>query len=389
MKKIKLNKNKIFKFPKKRTNTSELIGKVTKNDIKEEKIPKVTADERIKKLEELYIQSRKEYSNLFKDCPEALVYTDIDGIILTTNRYFEELTGFKEEELRNNSIVYCLKPEERKYFESNNKEYFETSIISKNNYWIEVAVRRTINQVENRLAGIIYSFQEISLLQRDRRLVKVLYYISQLANANIPLKELFPLIHEQLGRIINTTNFYIALTNSEQKEINFPYYTDEAAGDDETFINRYCTSQSIFHYVLKIGKPVLMDFQRYRKMLSYGYIESWDVMTNTHLWLAVPLKTNEKVIGVIALQSYNNARLYSERDIDLLEFVSQQVSSAIYKKVLKVKIAKMEQDLQETGSGKNKVHLDIDEQPLKESTSPLSKDNSENMKEIDENTKDN
>jgi len=83
---------------------------------------------------------------------------------------------------------------------------------------------------------------------------------------------------------------------------------------------------------LDIGKPVLMDFQHYRKMLSYGYIQPWDVMTNTHLWLAVPLKVEQKVIGVLALQSYDNARLYSEKDIDLLEFVAQQISTVIYRK---------------------------------------------------------
>ena len=79
-----------------------------------------------------------------------------------------------------------------------------------------------------------------------------------------------------------------------------------------------------------------MDFQRYRKMLSYGYIEPWDVMTNTHLWLAVPLKIEQKVIGVLALQSYDNARLYSEKDIDLLEFVAQQLSAAIFRKSIKI-----------------------------------------------------
>jgi PAS domain S-box-containing protein len=389
MKKNALNRNKIFKFPKKRTNSFKSINKNIENKVKVEEIPKASADERTKKLEELYIQARQEYSNLFKDCPEALVYTDIDGIILTVNRCFEDLTGFQEEEIKHNSIVYCLRPEERKYFETVNKEYFETSIVSKNNYWIEVAVRRTINQIDNRLAGIIFSFQEISHLRRERKIIQTLYKISQIANMDVSLLEIYPLIHEQLGQIINATNFYIALTDTKQGGINFPYYTDVAAGDDEIFINRYCTSQSIFHYVLKIGKPVLMDFQRYRKMLSYGYIEPWDVMTNTHLWLAVPLKAGEKIIGVIALQSYDNARLYTEKDIDLLEFVSQQLSTAIYKKALQVKITKMEQDLQETGSDKNKAHLDMDEQPLKEPTSPLSKDNSENMKQVNENVKDN
>jgi PAS domain S-box-containing protein len=365
--------NKLFKFRKKRNHSLGSFNKTIKNNGKKEETPKVVTDERVEKLKELYIQARQEYFNLFKHCPDALVYTDIDGIILTVNRCFENLTGFQKEELTNNSIVYCLRPEEKKYFETDNKDYFETSIASKDNYWIEVAVRRTVNQVDNRLAGIIYSFQEISQLQRERRIIQTLYHISQIANMGSALSEIYPIIHEQLGKIIDATNFYIALIGSEQGEIYFPYYTDEAAGDDEIFINRYCTSQSIFHYVLKVGKPVLMDFQRYRKMLSYGYIEPWDVMTNTHLWLAVPLKTDDKVIGVIALQSYDNARLYSEKDIDLLEFVSQQLSAAIYKKALKTKVTKMKQNLDQVNS--NKIQLDA--QIKKESISTTEQQNEE------------
>jgi PAS domain S-box-containing protein len=315
---------------------------------------------RLTKLEEAFYQGRQEYINLFKKCPEALVYTDIDGIILTVNDSFIELTGFQGSELKDNSIVYFLKPEDSTYFEKGDNDYFETAIQSKDGYRVEVSVNKAYNVVEGRVAGIIYSFREISLLRRERGITKTLYLISRIASSNIPLQELYPIIHEQLGKIIDATNFYIALTDSEKKEINFPYYTDEAAGDDEIFINRYCTSQSIFHYVLKVGKPVLMDFQRYRKMLSYGYIEPWDVMTNTHLWLAVPIKVDEDIIGVIALQSYDNARLYSERDIDLLEFIAQQLSAAIYKKALKTKITKMKQDLKLTESDKDKTHSDMD-----------------------------
>ncbi|HKK82989.1 MAG TPA: GAF domain-containing protein, partial [Atribacterota bacterium] len=115
----------------------------------------------------------------------------------------------------------------------------------------------------------------------------------------------------------------------------------------------------------------------------------WDVMTNTHLWLAVPLKADEKIIGVIALQSYDNARLYSEKDIDLLEFVSQQLSAAIYRKALKEKIAKIEHHSEQVDSNKNKVDLNLDGKPVKKSTSPLSTDNSENISRIDRNAKDN
>ena len=363
------------------------IKEVKENKKKNTLVKKPAKEDRLNKLEEAFYQGRQEYINLFKKCPEALVYTDIDGIILTINDCFISLTGFQRSELKDNSIVYSLKPEDSSYFETVDNDYFETAIQSRDGYLIEVSVSKSYNLVENRIAGIIYSFREISSLRRERSIAKTLYQISRIASSNITLQELFPVIHEQLGKIIDATNFYIALTDFDQKKIDFPYYTDVAAGDDEIFINRYCTSQSIFHYVLKVGKPVLMDFQRYRKMLSYGYIEPWDVMTNTHLWLAVPLKADEKVIGVIALQSYDNARLYSEKDIDLLEFVSQQLSAAIYKKALQVKITKKEQDIQEAGSDKSKKHLDTDELPLKEPFSSFSKDNNENTKQVNEKQK--
>ncbi|MDD3032151.1 MAG: GAF domain-containing protein, partial [Atribacterota bacterium] len=101
----------------------------------------------------------------------------------------------------------------------------------------------------------------------------------------------------------------------------------------------------------------------------------------------VPLKADEKIIGVIALQSYDNARLYSEKDIELLEYVSQQLSAAIYKKALQGKITKKEQDIQEAGSDKSKKHLDTDELPLKEPFSSFSKDNNENTKQVNEKQK--
>lgn len=283
-----------------------------------------------KSLEDFLRHGRQENLNLFKRCPIALLYTNVDGIIISANHYFEELTGFQEEELKGKTMNYCLQPEEPPFFDASNKTSFETIIYSKDHSRMEVLVRWAWNQVDNRYAGVILSFQDISNLNREQKMKQTLYRISEITHSNLPLAEIYPQVHEQLKNIIVATNFYIALWDDKQEQLFFPYYRDEAAGDDKIFILRYRSSHSIFRYVLKLGKPVLMDFQRYRKMLSYGYIEPWDVMTNTHLWLAVPLKQQQKVIGVIALQSYNNARLYREKDIDFLEFAAQQISTALY-----------------------------------------------------------
>jgi len=333
-------------LPQKNKANQVLINHKKKNNARNKiSSQKFSSEEWLKKLEERYLQGRQEYLNLFRESPVALVYTDIDGIVRYANRCFEELTGFSEDELKGQSLAYCLKPEEHSFLKTNNNTSFETVVSRSDNTRLLALINRTYNQVDNRLAGMIFSFQNISFLKKERRVRQTLYQISQLTHSDLPLLEIYPLVHEQLKKIIVATNFYIALWDSKQQQLNFPYYTDEASGDDELFIQRYGTSQSIFHYILKIGKPVLMDFQRYRKMLSFGYIQPWDVMTNTHLWLAVPLKLEQKVRGVLALQSYDNARLYSEKDIDLLEFVAQQLSGAIYRKEKEEELASIDQKI--------------------------------------------
>jgi PAS domain S-box-containing protein len=333
-------------LPKKNKVDQDLINNKKKNNARNKiSTQNFSSEERLKKLEERYLQGRQEYLNLFRESPVALVYTDIDGIVRYANRCFEELTGFLEEELKGQSLAYCLKPEDHTFLETNNNTSFETVVSRSDNTRLLALINRTYNQVDNRLAGMIFSFQDISFLKKERRIRQTLYQISQLTHSDLPLPEIYPLVHEQLKKIIVATNFYIALWDSKQQQFNFPYYTDEASGNDELFIQNYSTTQSIFHYVLKIGKPVLMDFQRYRKMLSLGYIQPWDVMTNTHLWLAVPLKLEHKIRGVLALQSYDNARLYSERDIDLLEFVAQQLSGAIYRKEKEEELASIDQKI--------------------------------------------
>jgi len=50
------------------------------------------------------------------------------------------------------------------------------------------------------------------------------------------------------------------------------------------------------------------------------------------VWLGSPLKVEDRVIGAVVVQSYTNPKLYSEKDIGLLEFVSSQVATAIERK---------------------------------------------------------
>ena len=62
------------------------------------------------------------------------------------------------------------------------------------------------------------------------------------------------------------------------------------------------------------------------------------------VWLGSPLKIEDKTIGVMAVQSYTNPELYSEKDIKLLEFVSSQVATAIERKKAEETLQKSQQE---------------------------------------------
>ncbi|MEE9501962.1 MAG: PAS domain S-box protein, partial [Candidatus Aminicenantaceae bacterium] len=49
-------------------------------------------------------------------------------------------------------------------------------------------------------------------------------------------------------------------------------------------------------------------------------------------WLGVPLKTRNKIIGVLTIQSYTEGVRYSEEDKNILTFISKQVAMAIERK---------------------------------------------------------
>ena len=49
-------------------------------------------------------------------------------------------------------------------------------------------------------------------------------------------------------------------------------------------------------------------------------------------WLGVPLKRGERTFGVLVIQSYQEDFHYSERDRELLIFVSQHIADALWRK---------------------------------------------------------
>jgi len=307
---------------------NEVVNTNTESEIRSGKVSKT-----LKKKNEFW-RSYLEFIGLFQNSPEAMVYTDLNGIILETNKRFELLSGFGLREARGKYLKDLL--DVNILQKNKNSHYFpgsEMKIKRKDGNNIYVSVSFASNLIEKEISGKILLLKDITNRKKNDDISNVLFNISRLASSNISLKELYPMIQQELHKIIDASNFFISLFDEEESKLRFCYHLDETGDKNKNsilFSNHQ--ANNIFYYIFKTGKPLLLNYNKYKKMIRDGYFNSHDVITNKQIWLGVPLKIAEKPIGSIVLQNYTNPKLYSEKDIPLMEFVSQQIANAIEKK---------------------------------------------------------
>ncbi|MCK4359957.1 MAG: PAS domain S-box protein, partial [Candidatus Cloacimonetes bacterium] len=168
---------------------------------------------------------------------------------------------------------------------------------------------------------LVVSLKDITEHKKAEEIQKTLYNISNALNTTDKMRDLYSNIREYLGNILDTKNFYVALYDEKTDSISLPFEVDEK-DDYETFP----AGKTLIAYVIKTGKPLFANRQLQDELNKQDKIDL--IGTRSEIWLGVPLKVENKVIGVIAVQSYDDPHLYSEKDIDILTFISEEIALA-------------------------------------------------------------
>jgi PAS domain S-box-containing protein len=183
-----------------------------------------------------------------------------------------------------------------------------------------------LNRDNQRLISKLESFESTATKERPKREARIIYQIIQGVSTTDNLNELLNLIHSSLSRLIYAENFFIALYDDESGLFSFPYHVDKYDPQPEPSpMYKSCTN-----YVHQTGKPLLLSQEKFDNLVELGEVEL--VGENSPSWLGVPLVTPSKTIGVLVLQHYEEADVYSERDVQFLDSVASQIAVAIERK---------------------------------------------------------
>ena len=155
----------------------------------------------------------------------------------------------------------------------------------------------------------------------------VLRSITNAVHTTENLSELYGYIHHSLGHLMDISNFFIALYDRTNKSVNFEYFVDQF---DKALprIESLDKTNSLTGEVIIKKRPIFLRENMLLERAQKGKI----VGTAPKIWLGVPLSIKSEVIGVVAVQSYVDANLYSEKDLQILSAVSDQVALAIHRK---------------------------------------------------------
>lgn len=290
-----------------------------------------------KKAEEEQRRSEIRFKRLFDGLGDAVFVTRIagkdKGQILEVNTAAISQTGYSREELLRMNIIkdlYVVNSGEISpeiWEEKLNKGETVTTTEKKKkkdgtDYWTEMIVTQIDFKGEKASLSINH---DITNRKRAEQIQKAIYNISNAVITEDKLEKLIGFIRNELGTIIDTSNFYIALYDQDTDTLSLPFLVDET----ETRTN-IPAGKTLTYYVIKTQKSLLATKKRIKELEDSGDIEKFGA--ESEVWLGVPLKIEDKVKGVLAVQSYTNEMEYDKADMEMLEFVSEQISTSIMRK---------------------------------------------------------
>ncbi|NDV26408.1 EAL domain-containing protein [Desulfovibrio sp. JC010] len=194
------------------------------------------------------------------------------------------------------------------------------------NLWVQSA---PILDEQGNSIGAIESLRDISARKQTENINEILYKISSALNSAADTPIFIKEVHESLKPFIDAENFFLALFDEEEMVLNFPYYADEKDFISPTETMPVVEGKSLSVEVIKAGHPLLLDEhdfedQRTNKINHIG--------SPAKSWLGVPLKFGDKIMGVMAIQSYEQAGVYTSQDIDLMVAISEQLAAALLRR---------------------------------------------------------
>jgi PAS domain S-box-containing protein len=291
--------------------------------------------------------------HLIDSTPAAIAITSPAGIISMVNREFTTLFGYSSEEAVSKNVDDLIVPDDLKdeairianFNTSIKNEIKQTIRKDKSGNKIYVSLVATAVVMNNEIIAHLGIYKDITTERKNQLLQEILYNISSSALKQYDIKDIYPVIVQELSKIWDTNNFFIALYDKTKETLSLPFFADEKDN-----FNEIPAKKTITGWVIKNNKSVLLKESDQKLLEESGEIDL--VGTPCKVWMGVPLTVDNNIIGVMCLQDYNDENKFSHDDLYILDFIANQIAIALQRRMMLDNLIHARQKAEEAAQSK-------------------------------------
>jgi signal transduction histidine kinase len=153
----------------------------------------------------------------------------------------------------------------------------------------------------------------------------VLRRISQATNFSVGLDDLLELVYAQTSRVLDTTNFYIALHDEGKGTLSYAFYVvnnERHYPEDEWPLGVGLASE-----VIRYGQPIVTD-DYMSECLRRGITPGGRA---ERAWMGVPLNVGDRVLGLMNVSSSDPQLTYAADRLEIFSAIADQAAAILDK----------------------------------------------------------
>ena len=271
---------------------------------------------------------------------DAVFAVDPNGCIVFASASCERIFGFTPQEMIGKVMLDMIVAEDRdrtlqaalNVMFGKPEFHFENRYIRKDGEIVHIMWTARWSPEDQLRIGVA---RDITELKRAESKQALLYSISEAAYDAEDLIALFKRIHQIIATLLPADNFSVTLYNEEKDQLSFPYHVDEY---EQTSKLPIPATGTLCAEIIRSGQSLLLTPETMATRLKELQVS---VAQNLLCLLGVPLKSHKGMIGVLMLKTYVGGLCYSEKDQELLQFVSTQIATVIERQQMQTRLKHM------------------------------------------------
>lgn len=282
-----------------------------------------------------------EYIDLLLD---AICVVDKEGRYIYVSASFETIFGYTSDEVLGRRMIELVHPDDRertlqtasRIMTGIPQFHFENRYLRKDGQVVNIMWSARWSEAHKARIAVA---RDVTRRKHAEKIQAALYAISEAAHTTENLQALYQRIHHIVGELLTVSSFSIALSNDSTDGVKFAYHAETKSSLSDS---QKIGSDALCARVIRSGQALRITPDRYPGLPEDLRQTAHDLIGDrARSWLGVPLTPHKDTIGALVVQNDTSDAHYTDKDQELLQFVSAQIATAIDRKQMIVNLQHM------------------------------------------------